>query len=67
MPHRNAELAGRNPTKVLYSVGFEDSGRITSLDIRGWMQCGALLDLAFNDAGVLQTAADQASIWHSPY
>lgn len=51
--------AGRNPTKVLYSVGFEASGRITALDIRGWMQCGALLDLAFNDAGVLQLAIDQ--------
>ncbi|KAK9835884.1 hypothetical protein WJX74_010187 [Apatococcus lobatus] len=51
---------GRNPTKVLYSVGFQPDGRITALDIRGWMQCGALLDLAFNDAGVLQAKADQA-------
>ena len=47
---------------MLYSVGFEETGKITAVDIQGWMQCGALLDLAFNDAGILQTAADQVGL-----
>ena len=51
--------AGRSETMVEYDVGFDKSGKVTALKVRGYFLCGAHMDLGFNDMMVLQTGVDQ--------
>ena len=51
---------------VEYDVGFQPSGEITALKIRGYFLCGAFLDLGFNDMMVLQQGVDQVRPFIAP-
>eukprot|EP00891_Asterochloris_glomerata_P008497 jgi/Astpho2/8497/Aster-05539 len=60
--NRNTDLrlnGGRSETEVEYSVGFDDSGHISALEVKSWCLAGWFKDIADNDLAGLMSGLDQ--------